>query len=101
MGGIIKSPHAGRIDEDDGEKSIEEWLRSTDQLIYGVPAPSRKEKRFDVWLNEHHQETIKRARELYGATAATVIRTALDLLRMKLDQDARAGLEGADEADRL
>ena len=87
----------GRITEDDDDKSIEDWLKSTDQLIHGaLPAPSRKEKRFDVWLDEYHQETIKRAREQYGATtAAIVIRTALFLLRMKLDQDAHA-VEGDD-----
>jgi hypothetical protein len=77
----------GRINDIDDEKSTEEWLKSTDQLIYGVPAPDR-EKRFDVWLNGRHQETIKHARELYECTAAAVIRAALELLREKMGLDS-------------
>jgi hypothetical protein len=51
MGKIIRSPHAGRINEDDVyDEDAAEWLKATDQLVYGDPPldPDR-EKRFDVW----------------------------------------------------
>jgi hypothetical protein len=43
-------------------------------------------KRFDVWLNEHHQETIELAKKVYGGTAATAIRAGLVLLRKTIDR---------------
>jgi hypothetical protein len=78
----------GRIYRDDiFDEGIEEWLKSTDQLIHGVPAPD-KEKRVDVWLNERYLETIEDARKVYGGTTATVVRVALELLREKMGLDS-------------
>jgi hypothetical protein len=89
MGKIIRSPHAGRINEDDVyDEDTAEWLKATDQLVYGDPPldPDR-EKRFDVWLNRRHQETIEHARKVYGGTAAAAIRAALELLRERMGLD--------------
>ena len=64
------------------------WLKATGQLVHGAPTldPDR-EKRFDVWLNRRHQETIEHARRVHGGTAATAIRAALELLRQSMGLD--------------
>jgi hypothetical protein len=64
MGKIMRSPNED--DVYDGDTA--EWLKATDQLVYGDPPldPDR-EKRFDVWLNRRHQETIEHARKVTAA----------------------------------
>ena len=44
-------------------------------------------KRLDVWLNERHWGTVEHAKKLYGSSAATVVRAALELLREKMKLD--------------
>jgi predicted secreted acid phosphatase len=44
-------------------------------------------KRFDVWLNERHQETVEHAKKLFGHSASTVMRAALELLRKEMNPD--------------
>ena len=44
-------------------------------------------KRFDVWLNERHQETIAHAKSIQGGTAATAIKAGLELLRKSMKMD--------------
>ena len=76
----------GFVDDDSDEDR--DWLKATDQLVHGAPTldPDR-EKRFDVWLNRRHQETIEHARKVYGGTAAAAIRAALELLRERMGLD--------------
>ncbi len=45
-------------------------------------------KRYDVWLNERHQETLAYFKKLRGDSAATTIRAGLELLRRKTPLDA-------------
>jgi hypothetical protein len=44
-------------------------------------------KRYDVWLNERHQETIEYAKKIQGGTAATAIKAGLNLLRKSMKMD--------------
>jgi hypothetical protein len=87
------------MDDFDDFKNDAEWLRATAQFLQKDEAPDDKDrlKRFDVWLNKHHQETIDRAKKLKGGTAATIIRAGLDLLRMVMEKDDRDRLSTSDD----